>query len=248
MRSLLGAFAATTLALGAAQSLSAETPVAPRSTPQFTLSVVEAEAARGQADAISTLAWMYETGKGVVEDDAKAASLYRTAIAQGDSFGQWRMGVMMDEGAAPGNAEQAVALFRQAAAQKSPGATASLGVMYATGRGVGRDYDAAMRYYQAAARMGSAHGIQGIGVLYANGQGVERSMTEALSYWLVAAAAGDEDAMKLLMEHMPAAGAPEAASIYDRANAIADAYGIYPADAERTASAPAPGSVSSLVN
>lgn len=231
MRSLLGVFAATTLAIGAAPSLLAQDVA----EPQFTLAFIQSEAAKGQADAISTLGWMYETGKGVAEDAAKAVSLYRTAIAQGDSFGQWRMGVMIDEGAAQGTHEQAVALFRQAAAQKSAGATASLGVMYATGRGVERDYETAMRYYQAAARMGSAHGIEGIGVLYANGQGVERNMGEALAHWLVAAAAGDEDAMKLLMEHMPASSTPEAAPIYERANAIADAYGIYPADDARTA-------------
>ncbi|MBX9897363.1 MAG: sel1 repeat family protein [Qipengyuania sp.] len=232
MRSLLGALAATTLALGATPSLSART-----ADPQFTLAVVRAEAAKGQADAIATLGWMYETGKGVVEDDAKAVSLYRTAIAHGDAFGQWRMGVMIDEGAAQGTSQQAVALFRQAATQKSAGATASLGVMYATGRGVERDYEAAMRYYQAAARMGSAHGIEGIGVLYANGQGVERDMGEALAHWLVAAAAGDEDAMKLLMEHMPASSTPEAGPIYDRANAIADAYGTSPGDDAQAASA-----------
>ena len=231
MRSLLGVFAATTLAFGAAQSLAARDAAEPR----FTLAFVEAEAAKGQADAIATLGWMYETGKGVAEDDAKAASLYRSAIAQGDSFGQWRMGVMIDEGAAQGTREQAVALFRQAAAQKSAGATASLGVMYATGRGVERDYETAMRYYQAAARMGSAHGIEGIGVLYANGQGVERDMSEALAHWLVAAAAGDEDAMALLMEYMPGSGEPEAAPIYARANVIADAYGIATEDDARTA-------------
>lgn len=231
MRSLLGVLAATTLAFGAAPSLSARSPA----EAGFTLAVVEAEAAKGQADAISTLGWMYETGKGVAEDDAKAAALYRAAIARGDSFGQWRMGVMIDEGAAQGTSEQAVALFRRAAAQKSAGAMASLGVMSATGRGVERDYEAAMRYYQAAARMGSAHGIEGIGVLYANGQGVARNMDEALAHWMVAAAAGDEDAMKLLMEHMPASGDPKAGPIYDRANAIADAYGVYPADEARTA-------------
>ena len=233
MRSLLGVLAATTLALGAAPSLSAQAPA----QPHLTLAVVQAEAAKGQADAISTLGWMYETGKGVAADEAKAVALYRKAVAQGDGFGQWRMGVMIDQGAAQGTKEQAVLLFRQAAAQKSPGATASLGVMYATGRGVARDYDAAMRYYQAAARMGSAHGIEGIGVLYANGQGVERNMDEALAHWLVAAAAGDSDAMKLLMEYMPGSDAPEAAPIYDRANAIADAYGVYPGDEARTASA-----------
>ena len=50
MRSLLGALAATTLALGATPSLSART-----ADPQFTLAVVRAEAAKGQADAIATL-------------------------------------------------------------------------------------------------------------------------------------------------------------------------------------------------
>lgn len=232
MRSLFGVLAATTLALGAAPSLSAQ-----EAANQFTLATIQAEAAKGHADAISTLGWMYETGKGVAANDAKAVSLYKTAIAQGDSFGQWRMGVMIDEGAADGSPEQAVALFRRAAAQKSAGATASLGVMYATGRGVERDYETAMRYYQAAARMGSAHGIEGIGVLYANGQGVARDMNEALAHWMVAAAAGDEDAMKLLMQYMPGAGTPEAGKIYDRANTIADAYGVNPGGSAQTASA-----------
>lgn len=233
MRSLFGAFAATVLVFGSATPLSAQT----EDQPEFTLAAVQAEAASGQADAISTLGWMYETGEGAPVDPVKAASFYRTAVSKGDPFGQWRMGVMIDEGKAAGTGEQAIALFRQAAAAKSAGATASLGVMYAKGRGVARDYDAAMRYYQAAARLGSAHGIEGIGVLYANGQGVERNMSEALAHWLVAAAAGDNDAMALLMEHMPAAGTPEAAPIYDRANAIADAYGIYPVDERPAAQA-----------
>lgn len=232
MRSLLGVLAATSLALTAAPSLSAQ-----EAAPVFSLAIVKAEAEKGHAEAISTLGWMYERGKGVAEDDVKAASLYRAAIAKGDAFGLWRLGVMIDDGSAPGRAEEAVALFREASSKKSAGATASLGVMYATGRGVERDYEAAMRYYQAAARMGSAHAIEGIGVLYANGQGVARDMSEALAYWMVAAAAGDEDAMKLMMEYMPASSAPEAAPIYERANAIADAYGVYSAEDARTAAA-----------
>ena len=234
MRSLLGVFAATSLAFGAVSSLSAQTTA----EPVFTLASIQAEAAKGEADAISTLGWMYETGNGVATDSRKAASLYRTAITQGDAFGEWRMGVMIDKGQAPGSKGQALAFFRQAAAQKSAGATASLGVMYATGRGVTRDYESAMRYYQAAGRMGSAHGIEGIGVLYANGQGVERDMDEALAHWMVAAAADDSDAMSLLMKYMPAAGTPEAAAIYQRANAIADAYDIYPVSGIDTAYAP----------
>lgn len=222
MRSLLGVVAASALAFANPTPLAAQDAAAP----ELTLAAVQADADRGEPEAISTLGWMYETGHGVAPDAVRAASLYQAAIAQRDSFGLWRMGVMIDEGIAPGTSAEAVALFRQAAAQKSAGATASLGVMYANGRGVERDYETAMRYYQAAARMGSAHGIEGIGVLYANGQGVARDMKEALAHWMVAAAAGDSDAMALLMEHMPGAGAPETGPIYERASAIADAYGV----------------------
>lgn len=230
MRSLYGILAATTLALSAAPSLSAQT-----AEPAFTLANVQTLAAAGEPDAISTLGWMYETGREVAIDDTKAASLYRTAIAKGDAFGKWRMGVMIDEGRASGNVSQAVALFREAAAAKSPGAMASLGMMHATGRGVERDYDAAMRYYQAAARMGSAHGLEGIGVLYANGQGVPRNMPEALAYWMAAAAAGDGDANGLLMRFMPPSSDPAAAPIMDRADEIADAYGIVDGEQVQTA-------------
>lgn len=222
MRSLLGALAATTLAFAPASLLSAsEGSCAP-----IAMATIEAAPAKGEIEAISALAWRYETGSGVAEDDARAASLYRAAAARGEPLAQWRLGVMIDEGSAAGSAEDAVALFRGAAAQKSAAAMASLAVMHATGRGVERDYEAAMRYYQAAARMGSAHGIQGIGVLHANGQGVERDMDEALAYWLVAAAAGNGAATTLVLEHMPASGTGRAGRIYARASAIADAYGL----------------------
>lgn len=220
MRSLVGVFAATTLALCAA-------PLAAReAAPALTFAGVHSLADAGDPEAISTVGWFYETGRDVVADDLRAATYYRTAAARGDRFGKWRLGVMIDEGKASGTSEQAVALFREAAASKSPGAFASLGAMYARGRGVARDYEAAMRYYQAAARLGSAHGLEGIGVLHANGQGVPRDIKEALAYWMAAAAAGDSEATALLMEHMPPSGGPAAERIYARASQIADLYGI----------------------
>ena len=220
MRSLLGVFAATTLAVGAAQPLVAQE----NSITDMSLTSLEARAEGGDTVAKATLGWIYESGHGVEADTEKAAQQYRAASLQGDGFAKWRLGVMMDHGLTAGSAVEAVDLFREAAAAKIAGAASSLGVMYASGRGVERDFDAAMRYYQAAARMGSAHGLQGIGVLYANGQGVDRNMEEALAYWLVAAAGGDEDAIALLIDHMPPSSSPEAAPVYARANQIADAY------------------------
>ncbi|WP_133365936.1 tetratricopeptide repeat protein [Qipengyuania sediminis] len=219
MRILSNFLAAAALAFPGVPAIAGETPV-------FSYASIAADADAGDPEATATLGWMYETGEGVVRDPTRAAELYRAAAAKDDAFAQWRMGVMIDEGKMAGSHEDAVLLFRKAAAQKLAGAMASLGVMHARGAGVERDYEAAMRYYQAAARMGSAHGLEGMGVLYANGQGVQRDMGEALAHWLVAASAGDADAAALLIQFMPASGTPEAAPIFARASTIADAYGV----------------------
>lgn len=173
---------------------------------------------------MATMGWFYESGQGVPADPDRAARLYRAAAAKGDGFAKWRLGVMIDRDAIGGTQSEAIKLFREAVADHTPGAAASLGVMYAAGRGVDRDFATAMRYYQAAARMGNAHGLEGMGVLYANGQGVARDMKEALAHWLVAAAAGNEAATALLAKFMPATTSPEAAPIYARAHQIADTY------------------------
>ena len=230
MRRFPGLLAAASLAFGAAPALAGQPAEG-----LFPAAKIQALADTGAPEAMATLGWMYETGRTVAVDDAKAVNLYRAAMAKGDAFATWRMGVMIDAGRAEGTLEQAVTLFRKGAAAKSPGATASLGVMYATGRGVERDYEASMRYYQAAARLGSAHGLEGIGVLYANGQGVERDMAEALAYWMAAAAGGDKDATALLLRYMPPSSDPAAAPILARADQIADSYGIGAAGNAQTA-------------
>lgn len=221
MRRFPGLLAAASLAFGAAPALAGQPAEG-----LFPAAKIQALADTGAPEAMATLGWMYETGRTVAVDDAKAVNLYRAAMARGDAFATWRMGVMIDAGRAEGTLEQAVTLFRKGAAASSPGATASLGMMYATGRGVERDYEASMRYYQAAALLGSAHGLEGIGVLYANGQGVERDMAEALAYWMAAAAGGDTDATELLLRYMPPSSDPAAAPILARADQIADRYGI----------------------
>ena len=220
MSSPLGVFAATALALAASAPLAAQ----PIQNPLPIAASVQANAQAGDSVAMATLGWLYESGHGVTADAGKAAGYYRAAADKGDGFAKWRLGVMIDRNLAEGTPSEAIQLFREAAADRTSGAAASLGVMYASGRGVDQDFEAAMRYYQAAAHMGDAHGLEGIGVLYANGQGVERDMREALAHWLVAASAGNGDAKTLLGQYMPSASSPEAAPVFARANQIADAY------------------------
>lgn len=188
--------------------------------------MAQAGAQAGDAELTGYLGWFHDNGRHVAEDDARAAELFRQAADMGDAYAQWRLAVMIDEGIADGTLEEAVALFRKAAAQKNADGMVGLGVMHATGRGTERDYEAAMRYYQAAARLGSAQGLHGIGLLYANGEGVEVDLAEAVAHWLVAAAAGHEAATDLLDQFSDQVPASETKALFGRADEIARTYRV----------------------
>jgi len=65
-------------------------------------------------------------------------------------------------------------LFRPLADQGDAFAQSTLGVMYATGRGVTQNYGAAVNWYRKAADQGHAQGQAGLGVMYMTGQGVPK--------------------------------------------------------------------------
>jgi TPR repeat protein len=112
----------------------------------------------------------------------------------------------------------------RAADQGSPRALVSLGVLYATGRGVAQDFARSMFHYRAAARLGQAHGFYGVGVLYAHGQGVETDPQESLAWMLCAATLGDGDAQSASEQYHLDSTATFAAA--ERANAIFAEFGI----------------------
>lgn len=159
---------------------------------------VETASRRGDADATALLGWFYDQGRHVPRDYARAAELYRRVVGENPSV-QWRLGVMHDLGqGVPENPQEAVRLFRQAAADDDANANASLAVMYANGRGVRTDHAQAMRYYRRAAELGSAAGFLGVGILYHYGLGVARSNNEAAAWYLAAHAMRDTRARELI--------------------------------------------------
>ena len=94
-------------------------------------------AEKGDTDAQYNLAWMYNNGEGVPEDDVEAVKWYRLAAEQGDADAQSNLGFMYDEG--EGVAEddaEAVKWYRLAAEQGKASAQYNLGVMYENGEGV----------------------------------------------------------------------------------------------------------------
>ncbi len=65
-----------------------------------------------------------------------------------------------------------------------------LGYMYATGKGVLRNYSLAVKYYQKACGEGFGAGCYGIGYMYATGAGVSRNYSIAAKYYQIACAKG----------------------------------------------------------
>lgn len=183
---------------------------------------VEAGSRRGDDDSTALLGWFYDTGRHVQQDYTRAAEIYRR-VARNNPSVQWRLGVMNDLGQGmTENPEEAVRLFRQAAADDDANANASLGVMYANGRGVRADYVQAMRYYRRAADLGSSAGFLGVGMLYQFGLGVGRSVPEAAAWYMAAHALRDTRARQLITELSLDPAASQAAVA--RANQLLQSY------------------------
>ena len=82
---------------------------------------------------------MYESGQGVLRNDAEAIKWYRKAAEQDDAVAQFNLGIMYTkgEGVSPNHAEAAL-WYRLAADHGLAGAQFNLGMMSAEGQGVPR--------------------------------------------------------------------------------------------------------------
>ena len=82
----------------------------------------------GDAAAQYSLGRMYDSGHGILEDDAEAAHWYRRAAEQGHARAQYNLGLRYDFGAGvPEDAAEAVRWYRLAAEQGYPPAKVALG-------------------------------------------------------------------------------------------------------------------------
>jgi hypothetical protein len=86
-------------------------------------------AEQGDADAQFHLGLMYESGQGVLRNDADAIKWYRKAAEQDDAVAQFNLGVMYAKGASP-NYSEAALWYRLAADHGLAGAQFNLGMMY----------------------------------------------------------------------------------------------------------------------
>ena len=72
-------------------------------------------AEQGNADAQLILGYMYDTGRGIPQNDTEAVRWYRMAAEQGNATAQLKLGVMYFEGrGVPQNDTESVQWFRWA--------------------------------------------------------------------------------------------------------------------------------------
>jgi TPR repeat protein len=131
-----------------------------------------------------------------------------------------------------GNFEAALRDYDKAAALGDVEAMNNLGVLYANGRGVVKDYAAARRWYEKSAEKGNASGMANLGWIYANGQGAPKSYAAAKQWYEKAAALGNAWSMtELGVMYHNGEGLPqnyaEAFRWYEKAAALGEPWALF---------------------
>jgi uncharacterized protein len=93
---------------------------------------------------------------------------------------------------------EAVALFQTGATHGNAASMRNLGISYANGYSVARDYVKAREWLGKAATKGDASAMSNLGALYVNGQGVTQDYAKAREWFEKAAAMGDATGMNNL--------------------------------------------------
>lgn len=145
-------------------------------------------AQQGHAGAQNNLGVMYYRGRGVPANLIRAYKWLSLASAGGDTTAAANSKVVAAH-MTPKQLEQAQS-FVDAARQGNVKAQFDLGVKYANGRGVSRDYREAASWYYLAAQQGYANAQNNLGLMYYRGLGVPANLIQAYKWLSLAGTAG----------------------------------------------------------
>lgn len=133
--------------------------------------------------------WIYERGKGVKSDDAKAAEWFRKAVLKGHAIAQYELGMLYEGGNDFGNGPKkdrvkAKEWFLKAAKQGYAPAQGMVGYMYQEGVGEkAKDYKKARQWFLKSADQGSILSLQDLGMMSSEGQGMPGNYGEAAKWY-----------------------------------------------------------------
>jgi TPR repeat protein len=141
------------------------------------------QAKLGLQSAQLELAFTYQKGDGVVQDDERAVHWFWVAAERGHARAQYELGTMYENGrGVPADFKLAATWYGMAAQQGQVEARHNLGDLYQTGRGVRKNDARAVLWYRKAAEQGHMSAQNKLGIMYQRGRGVEKDEAQA-AYW-----------------------------------------------------------------
>ncbi len=179
---------------------------------------LESGAVRGDAKSQFLLSLRYSEGRGVVKDDARAASLATKAAEQGLAIAQYRLGALYERGVGVEKSmAQAKAWYEKAAKLGNRKAMHNLAVLLADSSAGQANYKEAARWFRESATHGLTDSQYNLAVLLEQGMGVEKNLKDAITWYAVAASQGDNGAAERLDALKKAVGASDVAIALDAA-------------------------------
>lgn len=129
---------------------------------------------QGNADAQTSLGFMYQNAQGCEKDDAKALELYEKAAEAKQPFALFNLAIlyMNGLGGVEHNQFKAHELFLEAAVREVPQAMYEVALMFERGLGCIQNYSEAAFWYEEGAKRGHLESFNNLGVLYKEGHGV----------------------------------------------------------------------------
>ncbi|MEH6728495.1 MAG: tetratricopeptide repeat protein [Hyphomicrobiales bacterium] len=160
------------------------------------LEILRPLAEAGNAKAQYQLGFSYDSGKGVIQNDAEAIKWFRRAAEQGDVRAQFHLGLSYSAGdRAPQDDIEAFRWYHMAAEQGAAIAQFVVGEKYFQGVGVPKSDAQAVKWWELAALGGYALAQARLGLVFARGEaGLGQDYVIAHSWMSLAAAQGNKNA------------------------------------------------------
>jgi TPR repeat protein len=167
----------------------------------ISLAILQAQAAKGDAQAELDLGRAYHLGKGVPQDFVKAAELYQEAAAQGNAKAMYNLGYIYQHGqGVTKDGVMAGQWFQKAANLGLASGQLEIGLSYFFGDdGFKQDYSSASKWLTQAAQQpdasaACASAANALGSLYEHGQGVPLDGKQAIFWYTTGAEMGNAKA------------------------------------------------------
>ena len=149
-------------------------------------------ALQGNADAQTSLGFMYQNAQGTQKDDAKALEYYTLASEQEQPYALFNLGILYMNGLGGVAHDQFKAhdYFIRAAIREVPPAMYEVGLMFERGLGCLQNFSEAAFWYEEGAKRGHPECFNNLGVLYKEGHGVMQDDARCFICFSRAAEAG----------------------------------------------------------